>query len=304
MVILVIALIFYGIVPAIGAVYKRHFWRRFRLQVFTLHRYPLTAALPNSPGFPRKNEEAAITCHFFGELESFDSGGRASSAIFWLRSKALTVPVDSTGALICMIPKGQTVQQVRRKQMLNTAELGNQVYVGGKLGIKDGRPIFMAEKGQPLHIIFFPEGIENFEGEIAARGRQQNEYWNKLTPYALTIGVCALLFYSVSLLSRPATMLPALIAFLAIFMPVYPMLPPGFIFSFGYRVLRLQAYLLRVRKDSLALRMAKHGKRQKARRAISRCAYLLEAIAWLCILAALVVNLFFIAFVASILLGG
>jgi hypothetical protein len=80
-------------------------------------------------------------------------------------------------------------------------------------------------------------------------GRDKNEYWNAVTPYALIAGALSLIYIAISFLSRPAFRLTSITAFIAVFIPLFPMLPPGILFTLLYRHLWWQARVFRAYRD-------------------------------------------------------
>jgi hypothetical protein len=135
-----------------------------------------------------------------------------------------------------------------------------KVFVGGTLEMRDDCRIFAASPGKPLLLIFY-DGPDRLLAVRAIRtGRHRNEYWNPITPYALILGALFLIFLALSFLPRPAFHITAVVAFAAVFIPLFPMVPPGVLFTVIYRRLWWQARIFRAYRDLARLPLIYKGR--------------------------------------------
>jgi hypothetical protein len=135
---------------------------------------------------------------------------------------------------------------------------GAKVFIGGVLKTVNGRQTFISEKGLPLIVIFYECSERTLSAGVVRAGRYQNEYWNAVTPYSLIGGVFSLLWIAQLFFARPAYRAIVLSAITAIFGPIFPMLPPGLMFTIIYKELWLRSCMYRVFRD-IALLPLKYG---------------------------------------------
>jgi hypothetical protein len=230
----------YGLVPVVGAIFSHRSWRNFQQWFNQLRLKPFldyTAYQTTEEGLFR----------FIGGFESTD--GRT----LWIRSTKLTVPVAISGAQTYLfpMPKGEAapegfysdeeMPERIRWDRVSTLTEGARVFVGGLLRPLDNRMTFVSTKENPLLVIFYDGPERSLTNGVIRAGQQQNKYWNRLTPYGIILGAFSLIIMAFSFLSRPAFRLTSITAFVALFIPFYPFLPPGMIFTMLYRRLRRQA---------------------------------------------------------------
>lgn len=244
----------YGLVPAAGAFLNRRSWRNFRQRFNVLRLKPFLdyAAYQTT-------KEAGGLFRFIGGFESTDGH------TLWIRSTKLTVPVAIMGAQTYLLPmpKGENVPDVLypdgevperiRWDRVSTLTEGARVFVGGLLKPLDNRMTFVSTKENPLLVIFYDGPDRSLTNGVIRAGQYKNEYWNRLTPYGLILGAFSLIIMAFSFLSRPAFRLTAMSAFIALFIPLYPLLPPGMIFTFLYRRLGRQAGICRFCRELIRL---------------------------------------------------
>ncbi|GHV69997.1 hypothetical protein AGMMS49928_15540 [Spirochaetia bacterium] len=253
LVILALTFFFYGLVPVIGAFASRRGWRRFRRRFDSLQLKPLLdyRLYRQAGGEP--------VCRFSGGFESL-----TDEHILWLHGEDLTVPVSLANAHIYVMPMDEqptggqpTVEQPVGTEIperirwgrISTLSTGAKVFVGGCLALQDGRRIFVSSPENPLLVIFYDGPERDFARQTIKAGRHRNEYWNTITPYSLILGAFSLLLFALSFLPRPAFSLTALTAFIALFTPLMPFIPPGLLFTILYQRLWAQARLFRSYRD-------------------------------------------------------
>jgi hypothetical protein len=296
----ILAFIFFAAIPFTGAFISRFFWRQFRRRYYRL----LDAPILDYFTLNRCTNAPEQDFRFVGSLDSI-----TEDKTIWVRSPALTLPIDLEGAYIYFIPGQQKSNEEKpapevptrlKRRQIGEIESGCRVFVGGKIGeTQDSQQGFITLKKCPLIVIFF-EGTEaNLTRQVSGAGRHRNEYWNTATPYAITAGIFSCVFIALSYLGRPAFRINVLAAFAAIFSPLLPLIPPGLVLTMLYRKCWSLSRMCISKRDLSLLAAAKRGAYiftsladQYARRA-----YFFEVIAWLFLIAAIAVNIFFIAII-------
>jgi hypothetical protein len=279
-VILAFAAFWYGIIPVIGAFFTRRAWRRFRRRFDELRLSPLLDYAAYRQGGGGKYR-------FLGGFESVTDGHT-----LWIRDAELTVPVALTGAQTYVLPMPlepgaghpglsppglfpdgksasgksgekkaihesfdpgkETPQRVKWEQLTSLTE-GAKVFVGGSLVFMNDRPGFASTKENPLLVIFYDGPDRSLAIQAIRAGRQGNEYWNNLTPYALALGVFSQLFMILLYIQRPVFQLTVIAAFAAMFIPLFPLIPPGLVFTVFYRRLWWRGRVYRAYRDMVRL---------------------------------------------------
>jgi len=244
-------ILWYGLVPVAGALVKRYKWRTFRKRFDELRLSPIL----DYRQYSQQKKETDIF-RFTGGFESVTDG-----QTLWIRSEDLTVPVSLQNAEIYLLPmqKGEGISEVFdpgeetpekiRWERVSALTEGARVFAGGPLVYQDGRRSFVSVKKKPLMVIFY-DGPDNSLAIRAIRaGRHRGEYWNGITPYSLIIGALCQILMAVSFLSRPAFRLTVVVSIIALFIPLYPMIPPGLLFTVVYRRIAWRSRILRAYRD-------------------------------------------------------
>jgi hypothetical protein len=258
----IIALVgfFYGLVPVAGALASRRSWRIFRRRFDDLRLQPLL-------DYGIYSRLAGGVYRFTGGFESVTDGHT-----LWIRSDTLTIPVSLAGAQTYVLPMqeggpsgafdpGEEAPERIRWDRVSTLTEGAKVFVGGALVLREDRWTFVSTALAPLLVIFYDGPDRSLAVRAIRAGRHRNEYWNGVTPYALVLGALSLIFMAVSFLPRPAFRLTAVTAFAAVFVPLYPIVPPGLLFTVIYRRLWWRARIFRAYRDlaRLPLKYLKPG---------------------------------------------
>jgi hypothetical protein len=204
---------------------------------------------------------------FTGGFESVTDGHT-----LWIRSDTLTIPVALANAKTYVLPmqegspesfdpSEEAPERIRWDRVSALAE-GAKVFVGGSLVLQDERWTFVSTKETPLLVIFYDGSDRSLSIRAIRSGRDRNEYWNAVTPYALIAGALCLISIAASFLFRPAFRLTVITALVAVFIPFFPMLPPGVLFTVVYRRLWWRARIFRAYRDlaRLPLRYLPAGK--------------------------------------------
>jgi hypothetical protein len=269
--ILSLALVFYGSLPAIGAFMARGQWRRFRSMVTEVSHYP--TATPAAVGRERGGPLGAY--RFFGTLEAIQGNDR-----IWITNGRFSVGADLRNVRVSLIPEteggasdswttggraGAALGSVPWSRIFSLPE-GTPVFLGGRLFAEEGRAIFRHRSKLPLLVVIHDCPRERVVLRAISGGRQRNEIVNSFTLPSVGVGSLSLLLFAFSLLALPDRLL-AIIALMAAVAPASPFLPPAFPLYFAYRSYWKKARMLRVQRDviSLPLRYFPAGNEQKER---------------------------------------
>jgi hypothetical protein len=273
-VIILLVLFWYGLVPIAGALASRHVWRRFRVRFDTLRQAPI---LDYARYIAHGRAAVPGTFRFIGGFESITDGHT-----LWVQGPDLTIPVALTGAQAYMLPLGEggrdgggerdsfdpseEMPQQLRWDRVSTLTDEARVFVGGALTLRDDRWTFAVTPGTPLQVIIYDGSDRSMAIRAIRAGRHRNEYWNGVTPYALVVGALCLITMAVNFLPRPAFRLTAITAFAAAFVPLFPLVPPGLLFTLAYRRLWWRARIYRACRDLARLPLGSAGEHYGVRR--------------------------------------
>jgi hypothetical protein len=247
------AIFFYGLVPVAGAFAGRRSWRQFRRRFDELRLRPLL-----DYGVYRSLKGEGESYRFIGGFESVTDGHT-----LWIHGENLTIPVSLRGAQTYMLPMqeedaagafdpGEEAPERIRWDRVSTLTEGAKVFVGGSLVFRDDRWIFAAGE-TPLLVIFYDGPDRSLTARAIRAGRHRNEYWNTLTPYGLVMGALSLIVMAAAFLNRPAFRLTTITALIAVFIPLFPLLPPGVLCTVVYRRLWWRARIFRAHRDLVKL---------------------------------------------------
>jgi hypothetical protein len=244
--VLAIALFWYGLVPILGAFRLRATWRAFRTRFDDLRLAPI---------LDYRSSRSAVAdgadYRFFGGFESI------TDDTLWVRGPNLTVPVDLRGTRVFLLPAAEDESSdetereprlIRWKEVSALSE-GVSVFVGGRTRSAAGRLRFADERDAPLLVILYDGSERSMVYRAVRAGRQTNEYWNSLTPYALALGVFSQCLVALSFSERPAFGAVVSAALAAATVPLLPLMPPGLLLLAAYKRLWTQARRMRSLRD-------------------------------------------------------
>lgn len=252
------AILFYLVVPVLGAFRLRLRWRRFRERVSRLSLAPLlrygdvAAAL-------REGRSSVGRFRLFGTIEAIEGASRV-----WVRGPGVSALVDLSRAPLYVAspgpPEAGSIERLRWSSVSSLVE-GTSIFVAGLLAIEEGRPVFVDAADEDLIAVCHDAGEKRLVSRLIAGGRAQNEYWNYTTIVSLALGVAAisglLLFSRTSVLSTPRALI-----FLFGALPILPFAPPGLALFFAYYRLWRQALASRTSRDLLRLPLRYSGRRR------------------------------------------
>lgn len=248
----VFALLFFGLVPGVGALLVRRRWRDFRGRLRESLEYPLYK--------PRSGVDNAIPgrpYRFFGTLEALQDND-----VLWLHHGQNSVAVNLGGESVYQLPSDEALDlespynravRVSTWRHAGIQAGGIGVFVVGVLEYRDGVPRLVRRDDRPFLVALFDGSPASFLPRALWHGRQINEYWNDFTPASLLIGFALLFCVGLIGFQDQFDRLPSELAIVTSLVPFLPLLPPGILAFFLYRRLWRIGRNLRARKDLVAL---------------------------------------------------
>lgn len=243
---LAIAVFWYGVVPILGAFKVRATWRAFRKRFDDLRLAPILDYRSS-----RSPLAEGADFRFFGGFES------VADDTLWVRGPNLTVPVDIGNTKIFLLPAAEDESpdeaereplRIRWREVSALSE-GVRVFVGGRARRVAGRLRFADDKDAPLLVILYDGSERSMVYRSIRAGRQTNEYWNPVTPFALAAGIFSQLVVTLLYSTRPAFGSVISAALAAAIVPFLPLVPPGLLFLAAYKRLWTDARRLRSLRD-------------------------------------------------------
>ena len=239
------ALVFYVILPIVGAFAVRKQWRGFRTAVAAASLAPGLDAGPlhvqaNSPGWRCVQ----------GDIEAM--GGDDE---LWLRCDNATCVVDMRGAWVHLLTGRAGDDHIERRRWSGLPSLGSgaRAFVAGQVTFQNGRLSIGPGTGGSMLVILHDGDDSHVVRRSIKAGRHLNEYWNPVTQISLALGVMVMSVIATLVLPvRPTGGIPPLIVALTLtlaFAPILPLLPPGVLGFFAYRRFWRQARFCRARRD-------------------------------------------------------
>lgn len=248
-----IALLFYLVVPGVGAFLARAQWRTFRRRLLAVSLYPTA----NPSGIARGAAGPQGEFRFFGTLEAIQGDER-----IWITNGRHSVAADLGGVPVHILP-GQAgpdaqadrdggIRSVPWGRVFSLPE-GTPILVGGTLHAEDGRPVFRSRGRGDLLVVIHDCPREAIIRRATWSGRQRNEYINPFTLPSVVTGSLSLALLAYVHLSSAGGRLAAIAAITAALAPLCPFLPPGFPLYFAYRRAWRKARLMRAQRDVVRL---------------------------------------------------
>ncbi len=274
---IIIAVVFYLVLPGIGAVVVRARWRRFRNDVY--HAASIPRAVYTDIRAVRDGSVKERECYFIGRLEALQGDNR-----IWLRDGNASVEVDMTDTNLIVLPPykdseqslppahgidfpSETPDVIPWRQVTSLTE-GSAAFVSGILTSQEGNAVFARrETIRPL-LLLYDGPSEHVLERAVWTGRQRNEYWSLITPLALLSGMFALSILSMRVLQASYT--DGLLTLGLAAIPVLPLLPPGVPGYFLYRNLWRRGRAHRATRDGLRLMAVSNARPELNAAAIRR----------------------------------
>lgn len=247
------ALLFFLVLPVVGAFLARARWRMFRDALRAVSRWPSVderrGPLPSDAGDP----DGFVGFHrFFGSLEALQGDDR-----IWLAGGGGSVAVDLRGVNVYLLPASAEAARARQDEELSSVPWnrlfalteGTTLLVGGALYREEGRSVFKTRDGTPPLALIYDGPRSAIMRRAISGGRHVNEYWNPLTLPSLVTGSFILAVLAWLLMGRSDARHAAVVALAAAVGPLSPFLPPAFPLYFLYRRAWRRGRRLRAERD-------------------------------------------------------
>ena len=287
---LVVAILFYVVLPVMGGYFARNQWRRFRERLLELSGSPLLRR--ESWAFDADRGVLDGSYRFYGEIEALEGENR-----IWVRGRDLTVVVDLGASWFQILADegreeplagGYSFVERMRWSRVRVFPESARVFVGGLVRLEDGVPVFINDPRESLIVVSYEGGEAELLPRLIAGGRVPNEYWNPLSRTSIALGFGLLAFFFAF---GGGHWLPTILFFsiLVSLTPVLCLLPPGLFLFILYRRFWNKALSQRVQRDLYRLAMA--GDSIALSRRAARNALTYTSISGLCLAAALMLNM-------------
>jgi hypothetical protein len=245
------ALVFFLVIPVIGAAGLRSQWHKFRDRVIELALSPILAysdvARTAGGGAGRGS------FRLYGSVEAIEGADRV-----WIRGEGVSALVDLSRAPVYTVPPGEpeagTVRRLRWRSVSSVVE-GTRMFVGGRLVAESGRPVFVDDPDERLIAVIHDGDDEGLAARLIVGGRSLNEYFGYATPLSLALGLIAVIVVLFVTRGSPFSSVRALV-FLIGALPALPFAPPGLLLFLAYRRLWRRALELRIERDALRLSLS------------------------------------------------
>jgi hypothetical protein len=287
------AFLFFLLVPALGALGIRSQWRDFRRRVAELSAAPILTYGDVARAAEGRGAEGGGTFRLHGSVEAIEGPDRV-----WIRGDGVSALVDLSRAPAYTVPPGEpeagSVRRLRWRSVSSVAE-GARIFVGGRLVVESGLPVFVDVPGEGLVAVIHDGDDEGLAARLIVGGRSLNEYVGYATPLSVALGLIAISVILFAARSSPFSSVRALV-FLLGALPALPFAPPGLFLFLAYRRLWRRGLDLRIERDELrlptrgAIRVTDAADRERRAAAAGRGALASVAAATLCVALAVAVN--------------
>jgi hypothetical protein len=256
-----LALIFYLIIPGIGAFLVRGRWREFRRRLIDASLLPrITYTLVRSA-----RDGYLGSFRFFGRLQAIQG-----KDIMWVGDDRVTLRAEMSGVSVYELPSDSYIhehsgveyyeepfpdempREMTWEQVFSLPE-GTRMLLSGPLYIEDGHGVFRSVESRPLTVLLYDGSESTILKRSIWSGRQRNEYWNVFTAGSLSAGFISLLIYAFILFRLPLSRVPAVVSLSMALLPLCVLLPPGVVSYYLYRNFWRRGRLLRAERDLLSL---------------------------------------------------
>ncbi len=258
-------IIFFIIIPGIGAVHLRRRWAAFR---------DLISVYTKLPVLEYHNIKLGEQYSFKGRLESIKADN-----ILWLKGESLSININLKDQDIYTV--SHTNESIYKTNWTDISSIieGTQFIVFGFLTYKNGNPFLTGNEVEPLLVILSENEEVNFE-TLLVNGRDKNELWNSYSPYSYITGVLLLIIFSYFSYKTSFDKLISFYLLLIAGTPFYFIIPPGLIFYLKYRKLWDKSVRWSILSDLKKFRddyycADKYRKISKSRERVSLLYYLL-----------------------------
>ncbi len=258
---IIVAFLFYLVIPGIGAFSTRAKWRWFRRSIIQISLRPDVSYA----AMRRPDGEIPGNYRIIGNLQAIEGGN-----VVWVKSGSVSVAAELSGVDVYVLPVPDrpgkeggiehydvTMSELIPRQVpwnsIFSLPEGTELLISGTLHVEGGRGIFRSSDDNPLLVVIFEGKPDTIIPRSIWIGRQKNEYWNRFTPISVTAGSFALFIIAYTLFKIPLLRLEAIVTVTMSLFPVIPFLPPGVMLFFLYRFLWKRARILRAERDLFRL---------------------------------------------------
>ncbi len=263
-----VAFVFFVVIPAIGVVATRAHWRSFRRAVVNAALNPHAGSRTVHSAYERDGEIGEY--RFFGVIEALQADDR-----LWIRNGSSSVEIEMANATVCLLPEDsppqyrhagddtalgfesliptQSMPEIVPWSRMSSLTEGTSVFVSGRLVSENGVPIFRGVGRRGPLVIMYDGPPTQLLARAIWFGRHRNEYWNALTPPSLVAGMLILVIVAVRAFSVAAGYAAGILTLGLAVIPILPLMPPGVIGYFVYRRLWLKGRAHRAWRDLLRL---------------------------------------------------
>jgi len=269
--IFLIAFVFYGFIPGVGAFLIRAQWHNFRRRLTSASFLPIAT----NTTIKTKKTKFIGTFRLFGTLEAIQGNNRV-----WIAGQDFSVAADLAKISIYLLSSFPSEFKATNESQeeygfpdeqpayipwnkIFSLPSGIQIFISGCLFIEEGRYLFKSQPNNPLLVVIYDGNKELLLERSIWSARQKNEYLNQFTPISLVCGSLSLLLiafllsrlidFSKNILSQLSYYVPAVISLTLFLFPIIYLIPPGVILYFLYRRFWKQARFLRAERDLLRL---------------------------------------------------
>jgi len=267
--ILLVALVFYGIVPLWGAWRVRKSWNRFRTSgIEALESPEVDFSLLQSP-----DRLPAHAVRLTGTLEAFEGEDR-----LWIGNDRVSMAVSLRGTPVYFLdeepnPFAVGVEPPRKADAGSLGALpeGTQFLVCGILSRdSQGQAYFASAPHHGLLVLAFEGSPSTVLSRAVYAGRSVLDHWNSWTPFSVGVGFLLLLVLAYSDLRPSGDRHVGLGALALALLPATFFLPPGILFFYGFSRLWARARDQRARLDLIRMTMGRAGPERVAGRRQAR----------------------------------
>jgi hypothetical protein len=243
------AFVFFLLIPIIGASGLRVQWRKFRGRVVDLAGAPVLTY--GDVARATEGRAGGRGCfRLYGSVEAIEGADRV-----WIRGDGVSALVDLSKAPLYTVPpeapEAGSVRRLRWRSVSSVVE-GTRIFVGGRLAVEEGRPVFVDDPEESLIAVIHDGDDEGLSSRLIVGGRSVNEYFGYATPLSVALGLIAISVILFISRKSPFSSVRALV-FLMGALPALPFAPPGLFFFIAYRRLWRRALDLRIERDIRAL---------------------------------------------------
>lgn len=222
---IMVYLVFFLLLPLSGAILVRRRWRIFRSRVVDMMELPFLEY-----GDIRSNRSGFYK--LYARLEALKGDDE-----IWLKNESVSVCTNLKKSDIYLLSREDMEDTLVKTSWseLSTIVEGSHFFISGCLKKERGIPFLAPKEDKNLLVIIYDEGREDLTERIIKEGRQKNELWNTLTPYAYIIGVLSLIILSFISYKSSVSKIDSYLLLVAAGTPFYFVLPPGLFFYMIYR---------------------------------------------------------------------